>query len=126
LNGRSLGEKPVADRLDPVLHWDVPNEPGVLRAIGKRDSKEAARFELATAGAPHHLQLTADRGALASGGQDLSHVTIQVVDAEGHRVYLANTTVEVQVGGSGELVALDSGDIRDVSPVQGNHRKVYE
>ena len=126
LNGRSLGEKPVADRLDPVLHWDVPNEPGVLRAIGKRDSQEAARFELATAGEPHHIQMTADKAALASGGQDLSHVAIQVVDAEGRRAYLADATVEVQVSGSGELAALDSGDIRDVSPVQANHRKVYE
>jgi beta-galactosidase len=110
----------VADRLDPVLHWDVPNEPGVLRAIGKRDSKEAARFELATAGAPHHIQLTADTGT------DLSHVIIQVVDAEGRRVYLADRTVEVQVTGGGELVALDSGDMRDVSPVQANHRKTYQ
>jgi hypothetical protein len=24
LNGRWLGEKPVADRLNPVLHWDFP------------------------------------------------------------------------------------------------------
>ncbi len=120
LNGRSLGEKPVADRLDPVLRWDVPNEPGVVRAIGKRDSKEAARFDLATAGAPHHIQLTADTGT------DPSHVIVQVVDAEGRRVYLADRTVEVQVTGGGELVALDSGDMRDVSPVTASHRKTYQ
>jgi hypothetical protein len=112
LNGRSLGES-------PMLQWDVPNEPGVVRVIGKRDSKEAARFELVTADAPHHILLTAEQGA------DLSHVTIQVVDAEGRRVYFADTTVEVQVGG-GELAALDSGDIRDVSSVQANRRKVYQ
>jgi hypothetical protein len=120
LNGRSLGEKPVADRLDPVLHWDVPYQPGVLRAVGKRNSQEAARFELATAGAAHRIQLSAEQGT------DLSNVTIQVVDAEGRLVSLANTTVEVQVTGAGELVALDTGDLRDVNPVQSNHRKVYE
>ena len=61
LNGKSLGEKPVADRLQPVLHWEVPNEPGVVRVIGKRAGSEAARFELATAGAPDHLELLPDR-----------------------------------------------------------------
>jgi len=126
LNGRSLGEKPVADRLNPVLHWDVPNEPGVLRAIGKRDSKEAARFELLTAGAPHHLVLTPDKATLAAGGQDLSSVAIEVVDAQGRRVYGAGAEVEVQVSGPGELAALDTGDLRDISPVQANHRKTYQ
>jgi len=126
LNGRSLGEKPVADRLNPVLHWDVPNEPGVLRAIGKRDSKEAARFDLVTAGAPHQLRLTPDRATLAAGGQDLSNVAIEVVDAQGRRVYGAGAEVEVQVSGPGELAALDTGDLTDTSPVAANHRKTYE
>ncbi len=126
LNSRSLGEKPVADRLNPVLRWDVPNEPGVLRAIGKREGKEVARFELATAGAPHHLVLTPDRATLAAGGQDLASLTVQVVDAQGRPVYGAIADVEVQVSGAGELVALDTGDLRDISPVAANHRKTYE
>jgi len=126
LNGNSLGEKPVADSLNPVLHWDVPNQPGVLRAIGKRDSREAARFELATAGAPHHIRLTPYRVTLAAGGQDLSNIAVEVVDAQGRRVHLAGVTVEVQVAGAGELAALDTGDITDISPVAANHRKTYE
>jgi hypothetical protein len=126
LNGRSLGEKPVADSLNPVLSWDVPFEPGVLRVVGKRDSKEVARFELATAGPPHHLRLTPDRATLAAGGQDLSNVAMEVVDAQGRRVYQAGTAVEVQVTGSGEFAALDTGDIADISPVAANHRKTYQ
>jgi hypothetical protein len=126
LNGKSLGEKPVADRLNPVLHWDVPNEPGVLRVIGKRDGKEAAHFELVTAGAPHYIALTPDRTTLAAGGQDLANVTIQVVDAQGRRVYGAGTDLTVQVSGPGELALLDTGDLRDISPVAANHRKTYE
>jgi beta-galactosidase len=126
LNGRSLGEKPVADSLNPVLTWEVPFEPGVLRAVGKRDSKEVARFELATAGPPHHLRLTPDRATLAAGGQDLSNVAMEVVDAQGRRVYQAGTAVEVQVTGSGEFAALDTGDIADISPVAANHRKTYQ
>lgn len=126
LNGRSLGEKTVDDRLNPSLEWDVPNQPGTLRALGKRDGKEAAHFELVTAGAAQRLQLISDRPVLAAGGEDLAHLTVEAVDAEGRRVYQSNVTVEVQAGGAGELAALDSGDLRDMTPVQSGHRKLYQ
>jgi beta-galactosidase len=126
LNGKSLGERPVRDRYDPTLRWDVPNEPGTLRIVGKRDGKEAAQFDLTTAGAAHHILLTADRTELAAKQQDLSHVTIQIVDAEGRRVARSDAAVEVQVSGQGELAALDTGDLRDITPTQSPKRKVYE
>ncbi len=126
LNGKSLGEKQVADRLDPVLHWDVPNEPGVLRAVGMRDSQEAARFELATAGTAHRLRLTADRTEIAADGEDIASIEIGVLDAEGRPVYVSDASVDVAVSGAGSLAALDTGDLRDITPVQGGHRKLYE
>jgi hypothetical protein len=126
LNGRSLGEKAVADRLAPVLRWEVPNEAGVVRAIGKRGGTEAARFELATAGAPQRVELVPDKTALQANGSDLANVEIRVVDADGRRVYGADSTIEVQVSGGGELAAVDSGDPADMNPVQANHRKVWQ
>ena len=126
LNGRSLGEKAVADRLNPVLRWEVPNEAGVVRAIGKRGGKEAARFELATAGAPQRVEPMPDKLALQANGTDLANVEIRVVDADGRRVYGADSTIEVQVSGAGELAAMDSGDPADMSPVQAGHRKAWQ
>jgi hypothetical protein len=126
LNGRSLGEKPVADRLAPVLRWEVPNEAGVVRAIGKRGGTEVARFDLATAGAPQRVDLAPDKTALQANGADLANVEIRVVDAEGRRVYGADATIEVQVSGAGELAAMDSGDPADMNPVQANHRKSWQ
>jgi beta-galactosidase len=126
LNGRSLGEKAVADRLNPVLRWEVPNEPGVVRVIGKRGGKEAARFELVTAGAPQRVELVPDKTALQANGADLANVEIRVVDADGRRVYGADSTIEVQVSGAGELAAMDSGDPADITPVQVGHRKAWQ
>jgi len=126
LNGKSLGAKPVADRLDPVLHWDVPNEPGILRAVGMRDSQELARFELGTAAGPHRLRLVADRSELAADGEDVANIEVDVLDAEGRRVYLADTAIGVTVSGAGSLAAVDTGDLRDTAPVQSGHRKVYQ
>jgi hypothetical protein len=126
LNDRSLGKKPVADPLQPVLVWDVPNEPGVVRVVGSRGGKEAARFELATAGPGTRFDITADKTVLQANGADLSHVTIQIVDARGRRVYKAVGTIEVRATGAGELAAMDTGDPRDVTPVQAGSRRAYQ
>ena len=115
LNGKSLGERQVADPLAPVLHWDVPNEAGMVRVIGRRDGKEVATFQMVTAGEPQRLELAAD-------GDDIE---IRVVDGEGRRVYRADVMVEVRVDG-GDLVALDTGDVTDVTPVQAGRRKAYQ
>jgi beta-galactosidase len=126
LNGRSLGEKTVADKLEPVLSWDVPNEPGVVRVLGKQDGQERARFELATSGAPDRLELKPDKTTLAANGTDLSNIEIRVVDAAGHLVFGANQSIDVKATQAGELVAMDTGDPRDVTPVQAGHRTAYE
>jgi beta-galactosidase len=120
LNGKSLGERAVTDRARPVLRWDVPNEAGTVRAIGKRQGREAARFELATVGAPDHLALAATAGDVAS-------IEIRVEDAAGHRVVAAKEPVEIRVEATGgELVAVDSGDQRDMSAVQTDRRRAYQ
>ncbi|HEV2447881.1 MAG TPA: glycoside hydrolase family 2 TIM barrel-domain containing protein [Candidatus Sulfopaludibacter sp.] len=126
LNGRSLGGKNVTDPVQPVLRWEVPNEPGVVRAIGKRDGKEAAHFDLATAGAPDRIELIADRTALRAGGADLANLEIRVVDAQGRRVFNAAQPIQVEVRGAGELAAMDSANVRDVTPVQAGHRNAFE
>lgn len=128
LNGRSLGTKSNPGMLEPVLRWDVPNEAGVVRAVAQWDDGpgECAHFELATAGAAARLELTADRSILAMNGADLASIEIRVVDAAGHRVFGAALPVVVEVTGSGELAALDSGDPRDVTPVQAGHRNAYQ
>ena len=126
LNGHSLGDKAVADPLEPVLRWDVPNQPGVVRVLGKRDGQARAHFELVTAGAPDHLELLPDRSALEANGADLAHVEIRVVDTAGRRVVTAGRVIELDITGAGELVALDSADPRDITPIQAARRNAYE
>src|SRR5581483_11005324 len=106
LNGRSLGEKMVADRYDPVLRWDVPNEPGTVRVVGYRNVAEAARFVLTTANAPHHLELSTEPSTLATAG--LLYVEVRVADAAGTRTATGAQDIQVQVSGAGELLAIDS------------------
>jgi len=126
LNGRSLAEKPVADPLEPVLRWDVPNEPGTVRVVGKLQGREAATFELATAGAPRRLELLPDRDRFSADSEDLVSIEIRVTDAQGRRVFAANQPITVQVTGSAGLAALDSADPTDITLASSPRRNAFE
>jgi beta-galactosidase len=126
LNGKSLGAKTVADRLEPVLRWEVPNEPGTVLAVGKRGGAEAARFELATAGPADRIMLSVDRTELRAAAGEFANVEIFLVDAAGRKVYGPDHGISVQVSGAGELAALDSGDPLDITPVQSSQRSTWK
>jgi len=133
LNGRSLGEKriefpmqgtseswnhydrpqifPTTDDLH--LSWDVPYEPGVLRAVGKRDGEVVATEEIRTAGEPVALRLALDRSSIRSGVRDVAHVTIEVVDANGTVVPDASPMLEVSASGPARVLAVGNGDPTD-------------
>jgi len=122
LAGRETGGGPAQSRV--ALGGSQPS--GVVRVVGKRGGKEAARYELATAGAPQRVELAVDKLTLQANGSDLANIEIRVVDADGRRVFGADSTIEVQVSGAGELAAVDSGDPTDVTPVQASHRKAWQ
>ena len=145
LNGRSLGEKriefpaqgtsggwntyalPVVNSTTNDLHvsWDVPYEPGVLRAVGKRrDGTVACHDEVRTAGPAAALRLTPDRDTIAADPRDVSLVSFEVVDAPGTVVPTADNVVRFTVTG-GAIVALDNADLQDHDPYQVDHRRTY-
>ena len=145
LNGRSLGEKriefpaqgtsggwntyalPVVNPTTNDLHmsWDVPYEPGVLRAVGKRrDGTVACHNEVRTAGPAAALRLTPDRDTIAADPRDVSLVSFEVVDAQGTVVPTADNVVRFTVTG-GAIVALDNADLQDHDPYQVDHRRTY-
>src|SRR5581483_396147 len=60
LNGRSLGEKALADAEGHVLWWDVPYEPGVLTARGIEGDEIVSQNELRTSGLAARILATMD------------------------------------------------------------------
>ncbi|MFL5809079.1 MAG: glycoside hydrolase family 2 TIM barrel-domain containing protein, partial [Flavisolibacter sp.] len=109
LNGKSLGTR---SKKGEELHvqWRVPFEPGVLKAVSKNNGKIVITTEQKTAGAPYSLKLKADRTRIKADGQDLSFVTVEIVDKNGVMVPNADNLVKFSVSGQGLIAGVDNGN----------------
>ncbi|MBN1491275.1 MAG: DUF4982 domain-containing protein [Phycisphaerae bacterium] len=126
LNGRPLGEKRLADCKERLMEWDVPFEPGTLRAVGRVKGVVVSEHELRTAGQPDRITLVADRSELQADGQDLAHITVQVTDRDGVVVPSAAGTIRFTVTGAGHNAGVDNGDTMSGEPYQANERSVWK
>ena len=105
LNGRSLGVKrrghyPGLEH--PPCIWEVPYEPGELRAVARQGSAEVTDVRR-TAGTPARIDLRADVTQVTSGDpESLAYVTASVVDKDGTVVPTAYHSITFGCYGTGE------------------------
>ena len=142
LNGKSLGRKrrfsdpwemPVGHNVSDSgkfvtkyrLIWQVPYQPGALKAVAYSGGKQVAQQEIRTAGAPARLKLVADRSTIHADGGDLSYVTVRVEDKDGNLCPLADNLIHFNVTGAGEIVGVDNGNAATTEPFHADHRKAF-
>jgi beta-galactosidase len=82
----------------------------VLEARGYRDGKLILTTRRETTGAAAGIVLEPDRATLRADGQDLSVVTVRIVDAQGRTVPTADHEVSFTVRGQGALIGVGNGD----------------
>ena len=85
------------------LMWmDTKYEPGTVKVVAYNDKGEAvAEKEIRTAGAPHHIELVADRQTIKADGRELSFITVKVVDKDGNLCPNAQHLIKYSVKGEG-------------------------
>lgn len=93
-------------RFPPYRFANVPVGTAKLTAVGYIDGQEAARHEVAAAGASAHIRLKADLEGIAINENypDIFFVNAWVTDSSGNTVYDANVLVEFRVEGSAEIL----------------------
>ena len=126
LNGKVIGEKPVSAATKLTAKFEVPYTPGELRASGLIKGKVAATAILRTTGAPKKMRLTADRTTIRADRNDLSYVTVEVIDETGNRVPNAEIPVRFSVTGAGELAAQGSSSPNDVASFHAPVRRTFQ
>ena len=125
LNGRSLGIK-KKNTADLHVIWQVVFEPGVLKAVSRKQGKTVLIKEIHTAGAPAQISMSADRKRIKADGKDLSFITVRVLDKDGFAVPEADNTVTFSIDGAGTVAATDNGYQADTSSFQSLHRKCWK
>jgi beta-galactosidase len=111
---------------DLHMSWDVPYEPGVLRAVGKRGDEVVVTEEVFTAGEPAALRVSVDRAEILSGIRDVAHVQVAVLDVDGVVVPSADDLVRFTVEGSaGRLLAVGNGNPTDHSAYLASERHAF-
>ncbi|MGE5446827.1 MAG: glycoside hydrolase family 2 TIM barrel-domain containing protein [Bacteroidales bacterium] len=114
LNGKVIATKAVSGDTRLSATFEVPYEAGELKAVALKDGKEVETKVLKTTGAPAAVRLTADRSSISASRNDLSYVTVEIVDAEGQLVPDAQLPVQFKVEGAGTLAAVENGNPTDM------------
>jgi beta-galactosidase len=126
LNGRSLGRKATNRSNEFTAKWQVPYQPGVLRAVGHTGAREVHSAELRTAGEPARVRLAADRQSVKADGQDLSYVTVELVDARGVRNPKAEDLLRFSIEGPGSIAAVANANPVSTESYRQPQRKAWQ
>lgn len=117
INGKSQGiqtkTKDGATKQERYrLMWmDVTYEPGTVKVVAYDDNgKAVAEEEIHTAGKPDHFLLEPNTTTLKADGEDISFVTVTVVDKDGNVCPAAQNQLNFMVSGKAAFKAVCNGD----------------
>lgn len=145
LNGKSYGEKriefprqgnsggwnkyanPVVNPTTADLHlqWDLPYEPGVIKAVGKINGEVVCIKEIRTTGKPFAIRLSADSDTINADQRGVANVKVEIVDENGNVVPTADNLVQFDIEGEGKIIGVGNGNPIDHSSFKASERKAF-
>ena len=107
LNGNLIGEKEPGKE-NYTATFEIPYEPGELKAVNMARNRETSSVVFKTAGKPANIRLTADRQRIKADKNDLSYIKMELVDKDG--ILVPNSDIKVDIKSSGEGSVIASGN----------------
>jgi len=107
------------------LSWNVPYEHGEIKVVAYKAGKPMLSKQIFTAGQPAKIELIPDRNVINANGQDLSFITVRILDENGNLCPRADNLVHFKVKGEGIIAAVDNGNAASVESFQANFRKAF-
>jgi beta-galactosidase len=124
VNGVSQGTKSkVADDLH--VAWRVKYHAGNIMAVSRKNGNVVAQQQIYTAGQPMSIRLTPDRSVITADGNDLSFITVEIVDKDGNVCPMADNDVTFSVDGAGFNAGVDNGSPTSMERFKADHRKAF-
>jgi beta-galactosidase len=118
LNNSSLGKKKT--------NRTTEYKAGEIKAIGYRRRKKVNSAILKTAGDVSSIKLTSDRNVIKSDNQDLSYITVELVDTEGIRNHKAENLLKFGTDGPGTIVGVGNANPVSIESCQLPQRKAWQ
>jgi beta-galactosidase len=126
LNGKAISTQPLSEARQGVLSWQVPFEPGELKAVGRKDGKDVCEFVLKTAGAASRIELSPDVKQITADGKDICHVTFRITDDKGVRVFEASPELTFAIEGPAQVIGIENGDRNSAADPKALTHKAYQ
>lgn len=107
------------------VYWRLPFEPGRVKVISRKNGKEVLSKEIQTAGEPSQMRLTADRQVISADGEDLSFITVEVLDEKGTLCPNATNLIRFSTEGKGQIVGVDNGSPTSLERFKASEREAF-
>lgn len=125
LDGKVIGEMKPYDEKTGIIHWDIPYQPGELKAEGcDANGKMQSEYTIRSSGRPYALRVSTDTDTL-SYDRATAHITIEVVDENGIVVKLGDNEITCTIEGPLHLLGLEGSDNSDMSDYTDNRHRAY-
>jgi beta-galactosidase len=125
LNDKSIGTKKLSDARRGLLTWEVPCEPGVLKAKGFKEGNVVCEYALKTAGPAKRIELLPDAKQIQADGKDVCHIEFRIVDDKGVAVPDAGNELVFEVDGPGNIIGIENGNLSSIENYKDLVHKAY-
>lgn len=124
VNGKSLGKKQKAKDAFHIM-WRVKYEPGSIKAISTKNGTTVLTEQINTAGPAYKIELVADRKTIKANTEDISFVTVNVLDKNNNLVPDASNLIQFEISGNGFIAGVDNGSQTSMESFKDNKRKAF-
>ena len=107
INGKSLGKKNMP--VNRHLEWNIPFEPGILKAVGYRKGHKV-ESQVETTGEPAEVVITPYKTTMIADGKDANIINIKVIDSKGREVPDASNLIKFSIEGDAKIIGVGNGD----------------
>jgi hypothetical protein len=125
LNGRSLGNKKMADFQSRTITWEIPFENGTLKAVARNNGAEAASYELKTTGSPIKIIAMCDDKSMKPDRQDITHIFVTLCDEDGNTVYNADNEITCEITGPVRLIGMEDSNPANIEDYKDNKQHAF-
>ncbi len=125
-NGKSLGRKSTNRSTKFMAVWNVPYAAGELKVIGYTHNHQVTSSVLQTANEPVQIKLSADRNELFANNEDLSYVTVELLDNKKIKNPKAENEIHFSISGEGTIAGVGNANPMSVESYQQPQRKAWQ